>query len=466
MAMVLQISDGSVTVDFTGSNYKVLSRGWAPQRAQRRRGLMGGSPYTDVAETLRIQVKGTTQADCLAQLDKLSDLLEQAELWNEGGSVDDVYIQYAPDGSSLGAASTAIIKGPAQGRPMLTMPNNFEFHLQGGRNVLGLISDPIILTFVRLGEWLGATEAKSSSESTDNPAKLAAATYTTATSIAVPHDIKIKFNRASGTDPNDEIYALIQNKADKLYLVEAEDLTYSASGGSWTVGGFSIAAASGGKVGRYTFSGALQSGEATDSSPGIDSSARTMAFYCVADNDTGSDLVFQMQMRCGGSGGLTVTGRRVVIDSANSSPQPYHLGTITVPAAIAEIEFNLNAVGSGSVSGTVDIDHICGIVLDSNAHIIKLNDALDDNTDVDIYLEHRADSDLSAFVYETNSGSGTAVNYPSYEGNPGVYMSGGSVHALVFGNTDTTAWVIEDGSGGKADLTLTATQTLAYLTPV
>ena len=115
MAETIKIQDGTTVVDFLGSNYKILTGGgWAPRRAQRRRGAMGGqSPYLDVVETMAIRVTGSTAADCLDKLGDLSDLLDQAEAWSKDSDTHaDVYLEYEADGSALAGSLKATIIGP------------------------------------------------------------------------------------------------------------------------------------------------------------------------------------------------------------------------------------------------------------------------------------------------------------------------------------------------------------------
>ncbi len=462
MAAILRISDGTTTLNLIGDTdgYKLIYKSWAPKRAHYNPGLMGGSPFGEVDENpIAIAISGTSTSQVLSRYDALSNLLYKAEIWGTSGQGDAVKLQYLPEGSALGSPVEAVIVSPASRRDIIVPPPNFTDATYGGR-----LLSPVVLNLRRRGLWLGTTEAISSVADLLNPFKYGIGPFTDAADIAVPYDIKIKVNRSSGHAAYTDVFALFQNEADKLYLIEGEDLSLSATGGAWTTP--ANTAASGDNVARYTFSGSTQTGEAGDSSPGIDSNATTMAFFCVADNDTGSDLILQMQMR--GVGTNLVSGRRTIIDSGNTSPQIYNLGILATQSPIDYIELNLNAAdGTESVSGTLDIDYLCGIVIDSNSHIIRFIDVLDEDTDVDLYIEHRQDDALVPLVYETTSGSGTKTNYPSYEGSASIFMNGLYVIALVFGVDRAGEYLIDNGSGTvPAGITVTATKTLAYLTPV
>jgi hypothetical protein len=68
VAYTLKITDGSTTVDLTGTDgYQVVGE-WAPQIATRRKSKMGGrSPYNDVEEQMTIVIKGTSTANALSK---------------------------------------------------------------------------------------------------------------------------------------------------------------------------------------------------------------------------------------------------------------------------------------------------------------------------------------------------------------------------------------------------------------
>jgi hypothetical protein len=458
VAYTLKITDGSTTVDLTGTDgYQVVGE-WAPQIATRRKSKMGGrSPYNDVEEQMTIVIKGTSTANALSKLATLSELMDQAQSFGRGGNGTAVQLEYLSAGSSASSVQ-AVILGPAGDGPMIELAGDFsETEVGGGKYIRR-----VYLTFLRRGLWLGATEAKSSSESNNNPTKVATSSFSNTADILNPLDIKIKVNRVSGSAVQANAYVLLQNGIDKIYKVEAEDLSTLSSGGTFSTPAETDA--SGLELLRYTFTGSGQTGEAYDPSPALDATSGTMAFFCSADNNTGADLILQMQMR--GVGSNEVTGPRIVVPSGNNVPHIYPLGILSVQPAIDYIELNLNAAdATEDVNGTFDLDYLCGVVIDENAHIVQLTNILEEDTDVDLHFEHRLDSHLSPLVYETDSGSATKTNYPPYQGIASVHMTGSSVYAILMGIDEGGSYVIEDGSGGHADITLTATKTEGYLTP-
>ena len=109
----LKITDGTTTADLTDqTNYQLVDGGWAPSVAPLRKSTLGGSgPYEDVIEEIVVNVHGTTAATCLANLAKLSQLLDQAERWSRGENISPVKLQCQPWGSSY-LASAVCDSGP------------------------------------------------------------------------------------------------------------------------------------------------------------------------------------------------------------------------------------------------------------------------------------------------------------------------------------------------------------------
>ena len=91
----LQFTDGVTTIDLTNAttDYRLYRGAWAPKVARRRRGLMGGSPFEPVRESMDIIITGSSETDCLSNLQTLTELFDQANIWREGGNVSAVEIQ-------------------------------------------------------------------------------------------------------------------------------------------------------------------------------------------------------------------------------------------------------------------------------------------------------------------------------------------------------------------------------------
>ena len=456
MAATLKISDGVVTCDFLGTDYKILSSGgWAPKRAQRRVSTMGGrSPYTDVDETMSISVSGSSKANALANLGKLSDLLDQAEAWGQGENVTAVYLEYEPDGSALAASVKAVIIGASDFGPIISEPGDFTFIKGDSRYSIGHNADPITLSFKRRGLWLGATETEVSSTSTGNPAKLTSATFTDTASILWPYDAGVSFTSSSSaaTIDVDSIWIAFANSSDKIYFSEAETM----GNGSSTV----VSGASSGNVHQQTASsGALI---LYDTSTGMNSSVRKAAMFVVVKSSgttTNWDIYGRAWVASQG-GQIDTRTHRIAAD--DTDVQTISLGIVSLPAAIVRIE--LIFTPDASNSDTLNIDYVIMIGIDDSTGIVNLSADAAFLPNIDKMLfRHRLDSDLSPIAYGYFT-SGTTDYHIPYTGNTLLAASGSAISCIAWG-TDSADYIINDG-GTEVNLDLSVTRDSAYLTPL
>jgi len=462
-AAVLQITDGTTTVDLTGGDYIILNDGgWAPQRAEARTSLLAGfSPYKDVLETMYLRITGTSTSDCLANLKALSDLLYQADRWSRGEKVTAVEIQYKPTGSSLASAVTANILGQPEGG-FLRLPTSFD--KVDNMYSLGSNYNPIVLQFYRRGLWLGTTETKVASIETSNPAIMSVAAYTNNHKVHVPHDVRFFVNRTSGISYHD-ILALISNESDKLYCKETEDLTLTY-GGVATIAKTVYAGASNGYYTQCTVtSSPTDAAIMTDTSPGIDSAYGRVAWWVTVQNSTGSDIL--LTLLAYGTGQASPEYLNTIVPASPSGAQLVFLGISDVVAPLAKVALWVRMNGSGG--GTVNVDVLMGLVMDDNAHIITMQDCNYQSVDTYYHFNHRLDGYLGPEVFETNNGT-TKTSYPPYDGNPAVFLTGNGLSAILWGKSPSVSneWKINTALAGTTDasITLSAVRTEGYLTPV
>lgn len=455
---ILRITDDTTTINFYGDdNYKLIYESWSPQRAQRRASNLGGlTPYTDPVETIPILIRGDSAVQVYEKLEVLSDLLDQAERWAQGDVVSAVKLVFQPDGSTLTNPLEAVILGPG-GNKMLSIPDKFA---EVGRN--GYVLSPIIIRVLRSGLWLGDSEAKSSSASTSNPEIVTTASFTDTPNILSPMDIQFLVNGATGSSGY-EIIILLQNEADKLYFTEAEDLSLTAVGGTSTFASAVVATASGGDVARFTFSAGTDYGFATDTSVATDANIGTLGLYVIADNNTGSDLTLQARTTPLTSSRALVYGPTVLVPSSASYPDIYFLGLIANQPDISRLDVYIRAADTTeAVTGTCDLDYICGIGIDQNAHVIAMHDAKTANAAEDLFIEHRINSRINPLVYSELNATSTLNDYISYSGNVRVFMEGSAVSGLIFGVDQSSKYYI---GASATPVTLTATRSLGYLIP-
>lgn len=132
-----------------GANYTLIDGGWAPRVPPRLINLLGGrGAYEEPEERLEVNVFGPTGALALANLAKLSQLLDQAEAWNAGDNVAPVYCRLQPQGSLMADPLRAVITGRGEASNLLEMPVSFNDKL--------MIYEigPVSVNFERRPLWL------------------------------------------------------------------------------------------------------------------------------------------------------------------------------------------------------------------------------------------------------------------------------------------------------------------------
>lgn len=149
MANLIQITDGETTLDLNSvSGYCTLFGEWSPAVAARNESGLGGKPYLDVVETMRLSIRGTTAAQALQRANDLRLMLDQAARWADGENVSPVLLKYQPY-SGATTYSTPIL-GPAGAG----VENPGTFVMADTWNQL----EPVTLSFIRDGLWYGDTE--------------------------------------------------------------------------------------------------------------------------------------------------------------------------------------------------------------------------------------------------------------------------------------------------------------------
>lgn len=123
----------------TNRNYLLRNEGWAPAIPELNRSMLGGrGRYETVVEERVIDVCGASVGECLANLETLALLMEQAERWsNEEEGVNPVLLSYAANAGDT--TMQAAILGRADGdETRLSLPVTYNedmrgYHIQGVR---------------------------------------------------------------------------------------------------------------------------------------------------------------------------------------------------------------------------------------------------------------------------------------------------------------------------------------------
>lgn len=426
----LKLTDGTVTADLVDfDNYSLAYKSWAPAVAQKKKSKAGGSPYRDVVEEIELIVRGSTAAVALANLEKLTELLDQAYEWKRGAIVDPVVMQVLIQGSSLAAAQEAAVLGPVDMDDVLQLPVTFndmihQFEIEG-----------VTLRFLRRGELLGPTESESSSSSA-NPAILTASSFTDDLKVASPIDITIG-GIYSNTNGGGEMTTLLTNAADKLLAQNA------ASSSSITVPGSSTFATG-------TDAGYLPSGDVRKLVPNSlgehylihgnvwnskNQNVRTFLTYLVCRN-LSSTISYLVRVEWLGTGETSAVSRKRVIPAGKSTDPiivPLQPVTLTSPGSSYQLVFEPS--GTGGASEALHVNYTCVLGVDENGHAISIDFGNEGgDAEVEWVLEHGRLDTLRP-TSKVQYPSSTLLEYPTPRGNPAVYMKGQTVAALPFGVT-------------------------------
>lgn len=185
MAMYLKITNGTTTLDLLGgsatNSFNLLADEWGPTVARRSERSLGGDVYETAVEQIPLYVQSDTDAaTVLANIEALAALIDQAQVWRDGGDVAAVRIQYSPNSDT--DYLECVILGPPDGEPGVVLPPNFTSDLW--QNAV----DGVVLQFERRGLWLG--EAETQDDLTNTTDAVVALTF--ADSLANPSPVSVE----------------------------------------------------------------------------------------------------------------------------------------------------------------------------------------------------------------------------------------------------------------------------------
>lgn len=189
MAIQLQITDGTTTVDFVAdSDYGLL--GWPLKVASRRRSkLSERSPYNLVQESLSIFIAGSDAQDAQTNLLNLIKLLDQSQAFaNNDTSKTAVRLVYQPNAISADSFE-AVIMGN-NNTPMVQLPRIYQ------TSAATATIDNISINFLREGLWVESTEETVSGWTALTPDTVTTVTFSAATDALSP--IETSFRVDSG----------------------------------------------------------------------------------------------------------------------------------------------------------------------------------------------------------------------------------------------------------------------------
>ncbi len=437
---ILNLSDGFVTADLVWNNrtnrrYILARDEWAPVPAALRRSELGGrGPYVDAVEEIVVHVCGEDQREVLANLANLAQLLDQAERWARGDSVQSVRMTYLPTGGTTPGTAMVMGRAPGDETAGVSLPISFNSRLNC------LMIEGVKLRFKRRGQFLSPSESAASG-SAANPSVLSV-TMPSAPTTHSPLDVRFSgFGSQNANTFNlPSMFLLIAASgrgATDLCIGEAEGMT--ATG--YTSVADATAVARGGSVLRYTPTGTTlaPSGQLdlTTISGGSPLGGKRIACFAAVRNNSGTtSFLVNLLLTWAGAQQRTV---QQLIDTSTLNPRVIALGSVVFPQSGAK-----NAVleiQATAASGTLDIDYL-----------VFLN--VDDEMSAVIAIPPQSVSGLSAVTdmgisIETNILSGANAGNPwvrQYDGtSPQGWLTARGIPFPVSAGTTICGMVLATG---------------------
>lgn len=446
----LKITDGTTTCNFDGTDgYHLLWGEWSPAVSQLRTDQRGNmSPYESVIDNMRLWIEGEVGDTAHDKLNRLTQLLHQAQRWWNCEGPACVYVEFRIDNSSLGNTLRSEILGVPD--RFMDLPGDFAHSGQMDR--IGDKSNPITIQFRRSGLWLNWSQEQEIVSAAANPSKLTA-TFATDPEAASPVNLRITdIDPLAGIDAGFMIAVRAEND---VYITELEGA--SGSGASQAD---STALARGGSVRRLTGSTLADQTFGISSITTFNTTRKVAILAAIRNNNNARSWKVYVELQ--NSDGITIGRTRVkVIDGSYTNPQIVMLGL-----AICDYQqisqFNVvAAIDSTTGSRTIDFDYLVLVNLDhAENRIIAYGERGTNRNgyeELKIYPKMLEAPD-PVVQYGT-------IDLPA-RGDRYLAYSGTGMTVMILG-TYSTYWCIVDASGpSRANLGAIVDRYAGYLAPL
>lgn len=431
----LVITDGTTTVtiaDGSGgaTNYKLSDDGWAPAVSALNRSAYGPR-YVDVTEDMELNVTGASRAACLANLQTLARLLDQAERWYLGENVDPVLIKYSPKGGTVSSAANplqAAILGRDEGDETsgMSLPVTFD-DLTFNAYVLRAR-----VRFKRRGLWLANTESSGTQGAYGNGAVNTSAFAVTAASLPSPTRLTITnvgWGKSSSARYHGAYVLVGEGGTVPMVVIEAE----AGSAPGWSGTADTGTRASGGTVLRYSPSGTAASSSATMGTALMPAGCDLVAVFANVRPSPVTDFVLQGRLTSNGLG-LQATPYVAIPATSVVYPRWVFLGQVPISGNILSVGVRAAA---GTAASYLEIDSL----LLADARNVQALAIVAPGDDAEAYAHNSGTATINhQLLTEPVPGltlAGTTVL--PYKGDPAFYTRSGSVWGALLGSGGGTA---------------------------
>lgn len=429
-ALVLKLTDGTTTLDLNDmTNYGIPDQVWSPAMATRRISKMGGlGAYHDVIENIPVHVRGATAAAALDNVLALIALLDQAQLWADGGLVDPVTLQYTPINSSMTNPVEAIVLGPGGDNNMLRLPP--QINAAGNYEIPG-----VNLSIRRRGLWSGAEEGQT--PPADTHPSLTTITMVNDLDHSTPTDVRITFSAGTVASSLSSGVLALTSIEDGIYFGEAENLTAGA--------GSSITNVLDADASESYYSQLSKSDDSVNiyykNAITINSKARRFAIYALMHNP--HTAAFQIKAVFGGS-------TPYISIEPTTQPRVMLIGVISTTTTPSTLLFY--TLAPTLTSNALQMDYYFIVALSPHTTVLSLPEfSVNPPSNDEITIEHNYNTEL----YPT-------VSVP-FSGNPMWNTRGTKLKVLLAANNDD--WGLHLSGGTKFSTRVLIGRHKGYLTP-
>ena len=449
----LTLPDRILIADGLGgeTDYRLVYGEWAPAIAPPRiSALAGRGPYEDAAESLELNIYGATADEAYAHLQTLTDVLNQAERWARGETVDAVRLEYSPGGGDVSdenAPLQAAILGRASSPLVRVRPDfNAAEH--------AYVIHHVRVEFVRQGNWVIAEQ----SASTDQTANGELLTITMPAALSARGPTRFALGGAGMfADPYTPCFVLLADRADAILSVDTDGFDAE----NLAVVDDSAKFAWGGNILRYTPPDTAEhiDGALVSFSPNAD--ARLFAVLAsLRNNSAVASYTVRVTLRGTLSTSEPAYTQRVVIPpSADPHPQWHHLGlvaTLLQPAGLLGLGFQ-----ASEVDGTLDIDRLVLVEIAPTHHILGLYPPSAQVVG-DVVHDHHWLEQLSITIVHN-----AQINR-QWSGDADLFTQGAVLYAMLLGTggqADLDRWRQVNGLDALLNVSMTVNRFTSYLTP-
>jgi hypothetical protein len=413
--------------------------------------------YTNVTESIPLNVRGATAGSIYAAIEALAGTLDNAERLYEqrvyplGPSVRTIV--YRAQGSGTTVAAAILGRAPDDTTSGITLPTNYDL-------VGNLFYAETELQFQRRGMWIGSVQ----------PIVGPGPTYGTSATVGYPMDRRTVGTQSIFRSVRDPVSLAISgfNSAttstiSEGYLIYASPAVvfppYAARYGTatgWTDVVGTTEKAYGGNLLRYTPTGTTAS---TSGRVGTNINKQRLWMTCllaVRNNSTVTSFQVRANYTYIGGG---VSSNYTTVDTSSTLPRLVLLDPVRVSQCAT---ITLTAI-AGSATGSFDINTLTPIVIDNDVTSIIAHGSvgLGDIGTATMYVDYNPLYHLHPLMYMAGTSATIAM---SYTGNIGI-ASHSSYHQVTWYATKGTNWLYTNSSNTVVTLTLGGTQFQSFVTP-